>query len=100
VGDAQKFGHRQFEDAEAVDLPDAQVDREGGGRDEPAIITGGGHGVFTIKNVKHSHYAFWMMDGGFEIFTWRKRQVRNRAGRISRGFSNGNGSGKAAREFP
>ena len=57
MGDAEKLGHRQLEDAEAVDLADAQMDRQGGGRHQPSIKTGPRDGMLTIEYGEHGVFS-------------------------------------------
>ena len=55
VRDADDAGQRHVEDAEAVDLADAQMHGQRGGRDEPAIEAGRGDRPFPIEEVELRH---------------------------------------------
>ena len=48
-GDPKGFGQRLLEDTEAIDLPDAHVDRDGRGRDKPPVETRSGDSGSAIK---------------------------------------------------
>ena len=55
AGDANDAGQRCVEDAEAVDLADAQMDGQGGGRDEPAVESGRGDRTLPIEEAVEGH---------------------------------------------
>ena len=58
MGNALEFGHREFEDAEGLNLPYAEMNRKGGGWHEPAIVACAGDRVFTVKYREHGDNAF------------------------------------------
>ncbi len=49
------LGQGPVEDAEAVDLADAKVDGQRGGRDEPAVESGRGDRSLAIEKTVESH---------------------------------------------
>ena len=55
AGDADDAGQGRVEDAEAVDLADAQVDGQRGGRDEPAVESGRGDRPLPIEEAVERH---------------------------------------------
>ena len=59
LGDANDARQRHVEDAEAVDLADAQVDGQRGGRNQPAVESGRGDRALPIENrvERHGHSA-------------------------------------------
>jgi hypothetical protein len=48
-GNADQLGHRQVEDAEGVGLADAEMNAEGGRRDQPSAVAGRRDGAIAAQ---------------------------------------------------
>ena len=57
LGDADQLGHRQIEDAEGVDLADAEMDAKRGRRDHPAAESGFCDRMATIEYRQKAHWT-------------------------------------------